>query len=80
MSTTIPDTNQIASHAVDNIIDCSDYLLIAHSDFEFQPWLKIDLKTMYDVKKVIIHNRYDCCGKYLEFQKCIYVIYDLTMS
>lgn len=56
------DSIRKASNAVDNVVDCRNTFLLAHSRFEYQPWLKIDLQAMYDVKKIIIHNRYDCCG------------------
>lgn len=52
------------TNAVDNVIECTNYLLTAHTLREFQPWLKIDLQAIHDVKKVIIYNRQDCCGIY----------------
>lgn len=52
------------TNAVDNVIECTNYLLTAHTLGEFQPWLKIDLQAIHDVKKVIIYNRQDCCGIY----------------
>lgn len=58
---TLSSTTKPGSYAVDNIIHCN-YRFLAHSRLEFQPWLKIDLQAMYDVIKVIIFNRYDCCG------------------
>lgn len=50
------------TNAVDNVIECTNHLLTAHTLDELQPWLKIDLQAIYDVKKVIIYNRQDCCG------------------
>lgn len=55
------------TNAVDNVIECTNYLLTAHTLDELQPWLKIDLQAIYDVKKVIIYNRQDCCGIYFNF-------------
>lgn len=52
------------TNAVDNVIECTNHLLTAHTLDELQPWLKIDLQAIYDVKKVIIYNRQDCCGIY----------------
>nr|XP_034332172.1 fucolectin-like [Crassostrea gigas] len=54
--------NDTVSNAVDNVIECTNHLLTAHTLDELQPWLKIDLQAIYDVKKVIIYNRQDCCG------------------
>ncbi|XP_077992018.1 uncharacterized protein LOC144446160 [Glandiceps talaboti] len=33
---------------------------------EFQPWWKVDLGQSYDVYKVVITNRQDCCAKRLK--------------
>lgn len=55
------------TNAVDNVIECTNHLLTAHTLDELQPWLKIDLQAIYDVKKVIIYNRQDCCGIYFNF-------------
>lgn len=60
----IYDNNHTISNAVDNVIECTTHLLTAHTRGEIQPWLKIDLQAIHDVKKVIIYNRQDCCGKY----------------
>lgn len=54
---------QKASNAVDNVINCTSGLLTAHSQEEFEPWLKIELQAKYDVKKVTIFNRQDSYGK-----------------
>lgn len=59
--------NDTVSNAVDNVIECTNHLLTAHTLDELQPWLKIDLQAIYDVKKVIIYNRQDCCGIYFNF-------------
>lgn len=57
------------TNAVDNVIECTNHLLTAHTLDELQPWLKIDLQAIYDVKKVIIYNRQDCCGIYFNFHE-----------
>nr|XP_034331619.1 fucolectin-like [Crassostrea gigas] len=53
---------QKASNAVDNVINCTSGLLTAHSQEEFEPWLRIDLQAKYDVIKVTIFNRQDSYG------------------
>lgn len=60
-------SSRAPSNAVDNIVDCRSFNLLAHTYHDFQPWLKIDLQAMHDVIKVTIVNRFDCCGTYLEF-------------
>uniref|UniRef100_K1PLX8 Fucolectin n=1 Tax=Magallana gigas TaxID=29159 RepID=K1PLX8_MAGGI len=53
---------QNASNAVDNVINCPSGLVTAHTQEEFQPWLKIDLQALYDIKQVTIFNRQDNYG------------------
>lgn len=55
---------QNASNAVDNVINCPSGLVTAHTQEEFQPWLKIDLQALYDIKQVTIFNRQDNYGRY----------------
>lgn len=38
---------QKASNAVDNVIKCTSGFVTAHTEQEFQPWLKIDLQAIY---------------------------------
>lgn len=63
LSTIFYPAYQKASNAVDNVINCTSGLLTAHSQEEFEPWLKIELQAKYDVKKVTIFNRQDSYGK-----------------
>ncbi|XP_052708262.1 fucolectin-like [Crassostrea angulata] len=62
---TMSSSSRAPSNAVDNIIDCRSFNLLAHTYHDFQPWLKIDLQAMHDVIKVTIVNRFDCCGNRL---------------
>lgn len=55
---------QNASNAVDNVINCPSGIVTAHTQEEFQPWLKIDLQALYDIKQVTIFNRQDNYGRY----------------
>lgn len=64
---TMSSSSRAPSNAVDNIIDCRSFNLLAHTYHDFQPWLKIDLQAMHDVIKVTIVNRFDCCGIYLKY-------------
>ncbi|XP_053533413.1 fucolectin-like isoform X1 [Ictalurus punctatus] len=35
----------------------------AHTDYEYNPWWRVDLLAVYDIKYVIITNRGDCCSE-----------------
>ncbi|XP_062606407.1 fucolectin-like [Saccostrea cucullata] len=66
---TVFDSNHLASNAVDGITTCeivSGPARIAHSKTEINPWLKIGLRNSVSVKRVLIHNRQDCCGERLQ--------------
>uniref|UniRef100_A0A8W8J7F7 Fucolectin tachylectin-4 pentraxin-1 domain-containing protein n=1 Tax=Magallana gigas TaxID=29159 RepID=A0A8W8J7F7_MAGGI len=65
LSSTYSASNYKASNANDNVLKCSSGLSTACSQLESQPWLKIDLQAIYDVNKVTIYNRQDCCGERL---------------
>ena len=60
-----PDFHQ-PSYAVDNVTVCSDGLFLAHSLSDFRPWIKIDLQDIYDINSVVIYNRQDVLGKYID--------------
>nr|XP_034332174.1 fucolectin-like [Crassostrea gigas] len=62
MSSKYPYINQTASNAVDNVLKCISAPYNAHTSLDFQPWIKIDLQAIYDVNKITIYNRQDCCG------------------
>ncbi|XP_073677667.1 uncharacterized protein [Garra rufa] len=51
-----------AQHAVDGNKE-TDYMKgsCTHTDFEPNPWWRVDLKDVYSVSKVIITTRVDCC-------------------
>lgn len=66
MSSKFPSTNYEAFNAVDNVLKCIAGPYYAHTSLDFQPWIKIDLQAIYDVNKITIYNRQDCCGKYLK--------------
>lgn len=52
-----------ASKAVDNVTVCPIGLSLAHTGREFRPWIKIDLQSTYDARRVLIYNRQDRHGK-----------------
>ncbi|XP_061186213.1 uncharacterized protein LOC133194228 [Saccostrea echinata] len=56
---------QFASNAVDNVTVCPNGLSNAHTRFEFNPWVEIDLQNTFDVLKVLIFNRQDQSGNRL---------------
>ena len=63
MSSIFRPDYQHASNAVDNITVCPTGYSTAHTDWEFRPWIKIDLQAIYDVNSVVIYNRQDKLGK-----------------
>ena len=60
-----PDYHQ-PSNAVDNVTVCPDGLFTAHSLSDFRPWIKIDLLDIYDLNSVVIYNRQDVLGKFID--------------
>ena len=63
MSSIFRPDYQYASNAVDNATVCPNGFSTAHTDWEFRPWIKIDLQAIYDVHSVVIYNRQDGDGK-----------------
>lgn len=38
---------------------------VTHTDFQAAPWWQVDLGAVYDVERVVLFNRTDCCGNRL---------------
>jgi hypothetical protein len=57
--------HHLASKAVDDVTVCATGLDNAHTKWEFNPWLKIDLGDKVDIAKVIVFNRQDYYGIYI---------------
>ena len=57
------DSPYNASYAVDNVTVCHTHHNIAHTKNQFRPWIKIDLRGIYNVHSVVIYNRQDGYGK-----------------
>ena len=36
----------------------------SHTNYEYSPWLTVDLRAKYKVTEVVITNRGDCCCKF----------------
>ncbi|XP_062579210.1 uncharacterized protein LOC134241143 [Saccostrea cucullata] len=53
---------QFAANAVDNITVCPTGLTTAHTGWEINPWMEIDLQGIFDIVKVLIFNRQDQSG------------------
>ncbi|OCT77244.1 hypothetical protein XELAEV_18032443mg [Xenopus laevis] len=55
-----------AGLAIDGI-NHTDYNLnsCAHTEYEYKPWWRLDLKRRYKIGKVVIVNRMDCCSERL---------------
>ncbi|XP_007245651.3 uncharacterized protein si:ch73-359m17.2 isoform X1 [Astyanax mexicanus] len=53
-----------AEHAVDGNSD-SHYLngSCSHTNYEKNPWLRVELPSIYNITSVTITNRGDCCGQ-----------------
>ncbi|XP_062603283.1 fucolectin-4-like, partial [Saccostrea cucullata] len=56
-----------AANAVDGIIECGkdSSAILAHTDYQKNPWLKVSLEKTNNVDRVLIYNRQDCCGERL---------------
>ncbi len=51
--------SQVAIRAVNgNLMSCS------HTQADQPAWLVVDLEEEYLVNRVVITNRFDCCGEY----------------
>uniref|UniRef100_A0A8C1G0L1 Fucolectin tachylectin-4 pentraxin-1 domain-containing protein n=1 Tax=Cyprinus carpio carpio TaxID=630221 RepID=A0A8C1G0L1_CYPCA len=44
-----------------NALDGKNYTC-THTEFQSEPWWKLDLMTTYSVNRVNITNRHDCCS------------------
>lgn len=53
--------NRLGPNAVDNVTVCPTGMYTAHTGLAFRPWIKIhvDLKSTYDVVRVVVYNRQD---------------------
>lgn len=62
--TSTADANYDAAKAVDGITDSITFgsVYFASTDFEPNPWLRVDLQQLYHVTKAKIWARSDCCG------------------
>lgn len=62
MQSSTYDLNGAAENAVDGKRDANyDSGSCSHTKSEFNPWWRVDLKEVYNVSKVMITNREDCC-------------------
>ena len=44
----------------------------SHTNYEYSPWLTVDLRAKYKVTEVVITNRGDCCCEFICLSCCIY--------
>ena len=44
----------------------------SHTNYEYSPWLTVDLRAKYKVTEVVITNRGDCCCELIFLSCCIY--------
>lgn len=59
------ETNHREFNAVNNVTICSGGTYTAHSRSEHRPWIRIDLQSEYDVQRVVIFNRQDRFGRFV---------------
>lgn len=52
-------------NAVNNITICPNVTYTAHSVQEHRPWIKIDLQSEYDVRRIAIFNLQDHSGRFV---------------
>lgn len=52
-------------NAVNNITICPNVTYTAHSVQEHMPWIKIDLQSEYDVRRIAIFNLQDHSGRFV---------------
>lgn len=75
------ETNHREFNAVNNVTICSGGTYTAHSNSDHRPWIRIDLQSVYDVQRVVIFNRQERFGRFVnnfgedsKQQTCTYVI------
>lgn len=54
--------NRLGPNAVDNVTVCPTGMYTAHTGLAFRPWIKIDLRSTYDVVRAVVYNRQDGHG------------------
>lgn len=59
------ETNHREFNAVNNVTICSGGTYTAHSNSDHRPWIRIDLQSIYDVQRVVIFNRQDRFGRFV---------------
>lgn len=65
------ETNHREFNAVNNVTICSGGTYTAHSNSDHRPWIKIDLQSVYDVQRVVIFNRQERFGRFVNKSKTI---------
>lgn len=65
------ETNHREFNAVNNVTICSGGTYTAHSNSDHRPWIKIDLQSVYDVQRVVIFNRQERFGRFVNKSKII---------
>lgn len=54
--------NRLGPNAVDNVAVCPTGMYTARTGLAFRPWIKIDLRSTYDVVRAVVYNRQDGHG------------------